>query len=160
MNLRRFVLGGLIVGILDGLDAVLFFGARGVAPHRIAQAIASGLLGREAFRGGAGTIALGVALHFLIAFLIVGIYHLAATRLAILRQRPVLCGIAYGLLAYVVMNEVVLPLSAAAGGGARPWPVLLNGLLIHALGVGLPAALTAGGRDSCYPPAHGRVLSS
>ncbi|HEY0144139.1 MAG TPA: hypothetical protein VGF48_24850 [Thermoanaerobaculia bacterium] len=151
MRLRAFLLGGSIVAILDGLDAVLFFGARGVAPHRIAQAIASGVLGRDAFRGGTGTIALGIALHFLIAFAIVAIYHLAATRFAILRERPVLCGMVYGLLAYVVMNEIVLPLSAAATG-PRPWPVLLNGLLIHALGVGLPAALTVF-RGVDVPPA-------
>jgi hypothetical protein len=41
------------------------------------------------------------------------------------------------------MNYVVIPLSAAASGGSPPVPVLLNGLLIHAFGVGLPAALFA-----------------
>ena len=42
----------------------------------------------------------------------------------------------------VVMNAVVLPLSRAATG-PRPLPVLLNGVLIHMLGVGLPAAWVA-----------------
>ena len=54
------VLGGaLAVGVLDLLDALIFFGARGVAPELILHSIASGLLGMAAFRGGAATAALG-----------------------------------------------------------------------------------------------------
>ena len=38
------------------------------------------------------------------------------------------------------MNYVVIPLSAAAGGGGLPpAPVLINGVLIHIFGVGIPA---------------------
>ncbi len=41
-------------------------------------------------------------------------------------------------------SYVVVPLSAAGGrGGSPPLPVLVNGLLIHAFGVGLPSALFA-----------------
>ena len=46
--------GGLIAGTLDITDALIFHGVRGVVPWRILQAIASGLLGRGAFTGGAG----------------------------------------------------------------------------------------------------------
>jgi hypothetical protein len=53
------------------------------------------------------------------------------------------CGLVYGLLVYAFMNLLVLPLSAAGGGGFPSPPVLANGLLIHALGVGLPSALFA-----------------
>ena len=60
-----------------------------------------------------------------------------------LRRRPFLTGPLFGLVAYGVMNYIVIPLSAAASGGTPPVPVLLNGLLIHAFGVGLPAALFA-----------------
>jgi hypothetical protein len=52
---RGIALGGLTVGVLDGLDAVVFFGLRGVTATRIFQAIASGLLGRIAFQGRART---------------------------------------------------------------------------------------------------------
>jgi hypothetical protein len=37
-------------------------------------------------------------------------YALAAARVKLLYQRPVLCGVGYGLLLYVVMYRVVLPL--------------------------------------------------
>ena len=53
--LRGILVGGLIAGVLDITDAFVFHGLRGVAPVRILQAIASGLLGRDAF--GAGWIA-------------------------------------------------------------------------------------------------------
>ena len=48
---RRAILWGtLAVGTLDALDAIVFFGLRGVTPLRIFQSIASGLLGRAAYQ--------------------------------------------------------------------------------------------------------------
>jgi len=134
--------GGLTVGALDGLDAVVFFGLRGVPAPRIFQAIASGLLGRAAFQGGLATVALGVALHFFIAFTVVVTFYAASRRLPALTRRPLVWGPLYGIAVYLVMNLIVLPLSAAAHGMPSP-PVLVNGVLIHMFGVGLPSALFA-----------------
>ncbi len=136
------MLGGLAVGIADGLDAVVFFGMRGVEPMRIFQAIASGVLGRAAFSGGTRTALLGVALHFGIALTIVTVYYLASRALPSLARRPFVWGPLYGIAVWLVMNFVVLPLSAA-GTGAMTTPVIVNGLLIHIFGVGLLAALAA-----------------
>ena len=131
-----------MVGVLDAIDAVVFFGLRGVAPIRIFQSIASGLLGRAAFQGGVATAALGVALHFFIAFVIVTTFVIASARMHLLTRHAVVFGLLYGVLAYAVMNLVVVPLSAA-GRPSFAAPVLVNGLLIHALGIGLPSALFA-----------------
>ena len=147
---RALLLGGLTVGVLDGLDALVFFGLRGVPPARVFQGIASGLLGRSAFAGGMATALLGVFLHFFIAFAVVTAYHLAARRLPALTQRPWIYGPLYGLLVYAVMNFVVIPLSAIAARSPSTG-VLLNGLLIHALGVGLPAALSARAAGTMAP---------
>jgi hypothetical protein len=141
--MKAFVYGGLAVGVLDILDAFIFFGLRGAAPIRILQSIASGLLGRSAFQGGMATAALGLFLHFVIAFGIVATYFAAARFVPLLTRRPFFFGPLYGLVAYWVMNFIVLPLSAAASGGSPPTAVLANGLLIHAFGVGLPSALAA-----------------
>jgi hypothetical protein len=140
---RVVLLGGLTVGVLDIADAFVFFGLRGVPPILILQSIASGLLGKEAFSGGLPAAALGMLLHFFIALAIVTTYYLASRRLPVLVRQPVACGLVYGLLVYAFMNLVVLPLSAAGSGGFPAPPVLANGLLIHALGVGLPSALFA-----------------
>lgn len=81
---------------------------------------------------------LGVVLHFVIAFCIAGMYLLAALRLETLRRRWLLWGPLFGILADV-MNAVVIPLSRVAGG-IPSLPVLVNGLAIHVVRVGLPAA--------------------
>jgi len=137
---RALIYGTLVVGILDAADALVFFGLRGAKPIRIFQSIASGLLGRSAFSGGLRTAVLGVALHFFIAFLIVSTFLVASRYIRILRRAPVWSGLIYGIAVYLVMNFVVLPLSAA-GRGALSWPVVVNGVLIHMLGVGLPTSL-------------------
>ena len=139
---RALLYGTLVVGILDLADALVFFGLRGVRPIRILQSIASGLLGRGAFAGGLGTAFLGAALHFFIAFMVVATFFVASRYLAILRRSPVWSGLIYGIVVYLVMNFVVLPLSAA-GRGSLTWPVVVNGLIIHMLGVGLPSSLFA-----------------
>ncbi|MEI2718545.1 MAG: hypothetical protein V9E87_00155 [Gemmatimonadales bacterium] len=111
--LRAILLGGLIVGALDGLDAIIFFGLRGVGPTRIFQAIAAGLLGPESFQGGFPTAALGVVLHYTIATAIVAVAFLIAQRVPALTTRPIVVGACYGIGVWLVMNLVVVPLSAA-----------------------------------------------
>jgi uncharacterized membrane protein YagU involved in acid resistance len=146
---RAILYGGLTVGVLDLLDAFIFFGLRsGARPMGILHGIAAGLLGREAARaGGVPTAIVGLLAHFLVAFCIVSVYVLASRVLPRLRKRWVLGGIAFGVIAYFVMTFFVVPLSNAGNGQvsfALPaYPVVINGLLIHAFGVGLPAAYFA-----------------
>jgi len=131
--------GGLLVGILDALDAVVFFGA---TPLRVFQSIAAGLLGKASFQGGLWTAALGALLHFFIATTAAGAYVGASRGLPVLVRRAVPCGLAYGVAVFVFMSQVVVPLSRLR----RPpfsWPWLLNGVIGHALLVGLPIALCA-----------------
>jgi hypothetical protein len=150
------VLGTLTVGVLDILDAFVFFGLRGARPDRILQSIASGVLGRAAYQGGMPAALLGLLLHFFIAFGVVAIYMIATRLLPALNRRPWIYGLLYGIVVYLVMNRIVVPLSAAAvGSGPTPLPVLVNGILIHLFGVGLPAALfaraAAGGQTGVRP---------
>ncbi len=141
--LDTILYGGSVVGVLDALDAIVFFGLRGASPKGIFQYIASGLLGRSSFSGGVKTILLGVLLHFLIAFILAAIYYFASLRLPALIRWAAVCGPIYGVAAHLVMNFVVTPLSAATTTGRYPIPVMLNGIIGHALLVGLPIALLA-----------------
>jgi hypothetical protein len=146
---RAILYGGLVVGMLDLLDAFIFFGLRsGARPTGILHSIAAGAIGRDAARaGGMTTAALGVLLHFAIAVSITAIYVAASRFFPVLRRRWIICGLAYGVAAYFVMTFVIVPLSNAGPGRiafALPiLPILMNGLAIHALGVGLPAAYFA-----------------
>lgn len=104
------------------------------------------MLGRDAaVAGGYATAALGLVLHFFIAFCVVLAYLLASRRLPALARSPFLYGPLYGLLVFLVMQQVVLPLSQVAGKGLAGMPTasLVNGIVIHLVGVGLPAALAA-----------------
>lgn len=141
---RFFLLGGALAGAFDISYAIIFSALRsGVAPVRILQSVASGVLGRASYTGGLATAALGLALHFLIAFLWAGLYFLASRRLPVLTRRPVLCGAVFGVLIYAVMNLVVLPLSRFPARPSFPLLVLVTGLVVHMFLIGVPIALAA-----------------
>ena len=143
---RAIFYGGLAVGVLDLLDAFVFFGLRsGAQPIGILHGIAAGFLGRDAARaGGIPTAIVGLLSHFLVAFCIVTVYVLASQVMPVLRKQWVLCGLVFGVIAYFVMTWFVVPMSNAGNQQitfALPvTPVMTNGILIHMFGVGLPAA--------------------
>lgn len=112
-NRHRAVLyGGLLAGALDLAYALVANAMRGIEPVRILQSISSGLLGASAYEQGAASAAMGTVLHFLIMFVICAIYYAASRRMPLLTERPIVMGLLYGVAVYVVMNFVVLPLSA------------------------------------------------
>jgi len=139
---EAILLGTLIVGTLDITDAIVVTVLRGGKPVRMLQGIASGLLGRASFSGGPSTALLGLGIHFFIAFSVVTTYYVVSRQIPPLRRRPVAYGIAYGILVYIFMNLVVIPLSAI-GAVRFSLPLFVNGILIHMFGVGLPSALVA-----------------
>ena len=59
---------------------------------RIFQSVAAGPLGQASFRGGAGTAALGLLLHYLIAISMSLVYYLVARRWAAVWEKPFLSG--------------------------------------------------------------------
>ncbi|MFL6529285.1 MAG: hypothetical protein ACJ8KX_02325 [Chthoniobacterales bacterium] len=136
---RAISITGLIVGAMDITSALLMALARGATATRLLQFVASGVLGRRAFDGGLATAALGLALHFVVAFGVVIVFYLASRSIAAIREHPVVSGIAYGLVVYAVMNLIVLPLSAA-----KPRHALVPDLIqiaIHMFIIGLPTSL-------------------
>lgn len=104
------LLGGFVAGTIDIGAAALIFQT---SPSVIAQAIASGVLGKASFSGGWQTIVLGVVLQWLMSFIIAGIFVAAAGWLSVLRTRWIAAGLGYGLIVFVVMNFVIVPLSNA-----------------------------------------------
>jgi len=141
--LRLVVAGGLVAGTLDIVYACVFWALKRQVPvQRILQSVAAGLLGDASFAGGRATAALGLLLHLLIALSMSLVYYLVARRWSLLRQRPLLCGAGYGLLLYVIMNYVVVPLSAARPGSKDPLWIALS-IAVHALLIGIPIALFA-----------------
>ena len=140
------VFGGLAIGILDFLDASIFFPLYfGISFIDVWHGPAAGLIGREASRaGGTKTALLGIAAHFMVAFCIAAVYFALSRFVPFLIKHPIVSGLVYGIAAHFVMQYVVIPLSAV--GTVPNWPPigsLLNSLIGHALLVGLPVALIA-----------------
>jgi hypothetical protein len=139
--LSAILAGGAIAGAIDIIYAIVFSSFRGVPPTRVLQSVASGLLGAGSYRGGAPAAALGLLLHFLIAFIWAALFYLASRRLDILVRHPVASGVVYGAFIYVAMNFVVLPLSAFPGRFTFVPLVVTTGVLVHMFGIGVPIAL-------------------
>lgn len=164
------LLGGLVAGVLDILYAIVVYGplSYGVPAMRILQSVNAGWVGREASRAGEWTMAMqGLATHFLLAVIMAAVFVVAARAIPALLKRPVVWGIVYGLILYVAMNYVVVPLSAASTGhfassvgevtsrlqesfsAARPEPdpqypwMLAGTIFTHTIFVGVPIALIA-----------------
>ena len=130
--------GGLIAGISDISYAIIRSGTRGVSATRVLQSVASGLLGDAAYQGGIPTAIVGLGLHFMIATTIAAIYYAASRKLNFLLRWPIIFGPLYGLAVFLVMNRVVLPLSAVS----FKISFTLLGAACHMFFVGLPIALS------------------
>jgi uncharacterized membrane protein YagU involved in acid resistance len=139
---KAILWGGLIAGVLDAIDGVVAFGFKGLNPIQVLQYIASGVLGSAAFQGGLMTAALGAVFHFLIAFVAAAAYVFASFKVKALADKAVPLGLIYGVAVYFFMNYLVLPLSNVAPS-TFSIGLFLNGVIGHALFVGLPIALYA-----------------
>lgn len=131
---------GLLCGVMDITAAFVTWAPKGISPRQILQGIASGLIGPASFRGGWTTTALGLAIHFLIAFTAAAVFYAASRKLRALLDHPWLAGIGYALVVYGFMYWVVIPLDHL-----RSKPVTLSGAVIaimtHIICVGLPISL-------------------
>lgn len=103
------LLGGLIAGTIDLAAASLISGA---SPILVMHAVAGGLIGQAARGGGTPVAALGFLLQWAMSLIIAAIYVVASLRIPMLRRRWALGGLAYGVAVFLVMNYVVVPLSA------------------------------------------------
>ncbi len=109
---KTILIAGLTCGILDGIAAIIFTKALGGTTTRMFQGIARGVLGTAAFQGGASSVALGIALHFVIALGAAAVYYAASRYLPALIEQALLSGIFYGATVHLFMTYVVIPLSA------------------------------------------------
>lgn len=137
-------IGWLIAATCDICYATGFsYLYRGVPPSRILKLVASGILGTDAYQGGAGVATLGLALHYLNALIITCIFFAVASQVPALVRRPVPIGALYGIVVYLVMNYVVVPLSRIGPRPTPPAPVWITGVLVHMFLIGVPIVWAA-----------------
>jgi hypothetical protein len=133
---------GLLAGTLDITENLIFNAFRGITPTMVFQYIASGLIGMAAFKGGIPAIAVGLLFHYAIALFWTGLFYAASRKIAILSQRPIISGLIYGGIIYLVMNVVVLPLSGVPHAqSAITLASRINGVFALLFCIGLPVSL-------------------
>jgi uncharacterized membrane protein YagU involved in acid resistance len=128
------VAAGMVAGTTNLVAAGAIFG--GTMTHGF-QMIASGLLGEQAYGGGLKAAMLGAALHFAISIAAASLYFWAALRHRALIRHWLVGGAVFGVLTYLVMNLVVVPLSNAVSPDFSPG-MIVKELLAHTVMFGVP----------------------
>jgi hypothetical protein len=141
--LRSIALGGIIIGIVHLIiQEWLVFSLLEKNPFiSVLQYIASAALGNASFAGGIATALLGVLFHLLTSFVIAAVFILSADRIPFLRRHAFAGSLLYSFGAFIVMNLIVLPLSAAPPLPAPTMPQLIELILEHFLVIGLPLGI-------------------
>ena len=141
--LRLSVIGGLITGMLHLIIQSWFvYSFLEKNPFiSVLQYVASGAMGNAAFEGGLATALLGLVLDFLMTIVMAGVFFLSADRIPLLRQHVIPGSLLYGFGVFIVMNFIVLPLSAAPPLPAPPMWLFIEIILEHILLIGLPLGI-------------------
>ena len=98
-------------------------------------------MGNAAFTGGLATALFAVILEFIMTMIIAGVFILSADRIPLLRRYAIPGALLYGFGAFIVMNLIVLPLSAAPPLPVPTMPQLIEAVIEHILAIGLPLAM-------------------
>lgn len=140
---RVILWGGFLAATIDFFFACTYYAWLHDRPAtRVWQSVAAGWLGKASFDGGMTTVALGVALHYLIGVIWACIYVVTSNVLRILIRQPLVCGPVFGAVIYFAMNMIVLPLSALHTK-AFPPPMAFWPIAIHVIGIGPAIAFSA-----------------
>lgn len=133
----------LLVAILDITAAVLtYYIINGRIPFRIFQYIASAAVGPGAFSTGVGMNLLGAFFHFFIALVFTSLFFILYSKLPILSKNKFIVGLLYGVLIWMIMNLVVLPLTLLPATAFHLLQVAI-GITTLMICVGLPISVIA-----------------
>jgi len=146
---QAFVTGWLLCGVLDITAACIqSWTQAGRTPAAVLRGVASGLWGRAAIDGGAGMAAIGLGMHFTVAFTATLVFYLLSRRITALRTAPLwLVGPLWGVIVFCAMNYGTLPALTWVRSLYLHTPVRWPGNMawwpqaaIHVLFVGTPIA--------------------
>lgn len=136
---RTIALATLVAGVLDILFAIVLTLSYGRDPAAMLRYVASGPFPPATDLGAMGS-ALGLLTHFVLMAIMAAMFVLAARQWPSLLDRPIQSGILYGLITYVAMNWIVVPLRFETPLPPPPISIATQ-LFAHIVLVGLPIAL-------------------
>lgn len=136
---RTIAIATLVAGTLDILFAMILTLWFGREIPGMLRYVASGPFPAATEMGGAGAI-LGLLTHFVLMGIMATAFVLAARARPSLLARPIQWGIVYGLITYVVMNWLVVPIRFDVPLPPKPLSIATQ-LFAHIVLVGIPIAL-------------------
>lgn len=140
---KTILLATLLVGSLDIIAALVnFYSKTGKDPQIVLKYIASAVVGKEAFAGGTTMSALGLLLHFLIAFIWTIFFFWMYPKLKFLSFNRILAGILYGIFIWFIMSHAVVPMSKASVGAFKLKEATIAVLILIGA-IGLPLSFIA-----------------
>ena len=141
--LRLSLIGGLISGFLHLVvqQVIVFVMILKTPIIGTLQFAATGIMGEAAYAGGFATALFGLVLDFIMITIMAGVFIFSVDRIPLLRRNVILGSILYGFGIFIVMNLIVLPLSAAPTLPAPPTWLLIELVLQHVLLIGLPLGI-------------------
>jgi hypothetical protein len=135
------LLTALVAGTLDITAAITYycFIVKALGPQKLLMGIAAGALGNSIFWNQPMTALTGLFFHYLIALGFTASYFTLYGFIPFLGKHKIISGLLFGLLVWVLMNLVVLPLSRV-----HHYPIRLQAALIGAgilvCCIGIPVA--------------------
>ena len=140
--LRPVLVATVIAGTLDLLSAFVFAGLAGMTPPAILVYVASGPFG-DMPTDSLGWAAVGLLVHFVIMACMAAAYVRVAPRIPALLRHPIVAGLVYGLLLWIIMYWIVKPLRWPDAPLPGSLYSIANQLFSHCILVGIPIALIA-----------------
>ncbi|NUM79384.1 hypothetical protein HUU42_01160 [bacterium] len=109
---KIILLTGLLAGTLDIFAAFInAYISSGTSPAVVMQFIASGVFGRDAFAGEWMMVAWGTLFHYGIVMSWTTLFFMLYPKMSFLSKSLSANAIGYGIFVWIMMNQVVLPLS-------------------------------------------------
>jgi len=136
---RPIALATAVSGTLDILFAMILTVLFGREIGNMLRFVASGPFPDAKDWGTAGAV-LGLVVHFALMAIMAAIFVLAARRFPDVVRSPLKWGVIYGLITYVAMNWIVVPLRFDAPLPPKPMAIATQ-LFAHIVLVGIPFAL-------------------
>jgi len=138
---KPILVATLVSGTLDILLAMILTVALGREIPNMLRTVASGPFPAAAQWGAAGAL-LGFLVHFALMAIMATALMLIVRRRPQLLDKPILAGIAYGLVTYFAMNWLVVPLRFGTPLPPKTLSIATQ-LFAHIVLVGIPMALIA-----------------
>jgi hypothetical protein len=146
--IKTILLSGFVAGALDLLGAFLVYAVvmKTTTFPQILRGIAAGVFGKRIVGSETIMALLGLLFHFIIACSFAAEYFLIYPDVKFLRRNKIISGLLYGIIVWLIMTFIVLPLSNVPLPSVYhtpfAWLKALRSVTILMICVGLPISLT------------------